>query len=154
MGWGLVLGWLIAYPSERIVSASREMSSSNWVSLTPSVSIREVNKPCVVSIDWFMSVHCSGSTSSDSIVLHPPASAILTWEYCGWLKWVWVFMLSSSKRCFDSQNGRLCHCHVDISVSHDPLSSAQSGQSVGLLLLHIQHSIATYIHGCSIDNYE
>lgn len=38
----------LAYPSERIVSASREMSSSNWVSCTPSVSIREVKRPWVV----------------------------------------------------------------------------------------------------------
>lgn len=34
-----------AYPSDRIVSGSREMSSSNWVFFTPSVSIREVKRP-------------------------------------------------------------------------------------------------------------
>lgn len=43
-----VSGHLLAYPSDRIVSASREMSSSNWVSFTPSVSIREVKRPWVV----------------------------------------------------------------------------------------------------------
>lgn len=35
------------YPSERIVSASMEMSSSNCTSLTPSVSMREVKTPLV-----------------------------------------------------------------------------------------------------------
>lgn len=40
-----VMGRLVAYPSDRIVSASREMSSSNWVFFTPSVSIREVKRP-------------------------------------------------------------------------------------------------------------
>lgn len=36
----------MAYPRDRIVSASREMSSSNWTSWTPRVSIREVKTPC------------------------------------------------------------------------------------------------------------
>lgn len=40
-----VMGHRVAYPSDRIVSASREMSSSNWVFFTPSVSIREVKRP-------------------------------------------------------------------------------------------------------------
>ena len=34
------------YPRERIVSASREMSSSNCTFWTPSVSMREVKRPC------------------------------------------------------------------------------------------------------------
>lgn len=44
-GVGVGGRWYGGYLSERIVSASREISSSNWTSLTPRFSMREVKTP-------------------------------------------------------------------------------------------------------------
>lgn len=70
------------YLSERIVSASSEMSSSNCTFFTPRFSIREVNTPCRLSISLFQAVGGMERrhTSSDSIVLQPAASAIVGTE--------------------------------------------------------------------------
>jgi hypothetical protein len=43
--WGSEKKGRSVYPRDRIVSASREMSSSNWTFCTPRVSMREVNRP-------------------------------------------------------------------------------------------------------------
>lgn len=45
MRWGVGGRWFGGYLSERIVSASREINSSNWTSLTPRFSMREVKTP-------------------------------------------------------------------------------------------------------------
>lgn len=36
------------YLNDRIVSASNEMSSSNWAPFTPRFSMREVKTPCFI----------------------------------------------------------------------------------------------------------
>lgn len=83
------------YLNARMLSGSNWISSSNWTSLTPSCSMRKVKTPC----PWFAKIRIKRRedraeigfvsllglgqaakgrfrlTSSDSIVLHPPAEA-------------------------------------------------------------------------------
>lgn len=47
------------YLSERMVSASREMSSSNWTSFTPRFSMREVNTPWISLLVYYMEYYRS-----------------------------------------------------------------------------------------------
>jgi len=73
-----------------MVLESREMSSSNWTSLTPSCSMREVKTPYgngrISATAMRLRTGASWAvvkTSSDSIVLHPPAeasSAMMFWK--------------------------------------------------------------------------
>jgi hypothetical protein len=77
------------YLKARMVLESREMSSSNWTSLTPSCSMREVKTPYGNGRILATAMSRTGAswavvkTSSDSIVLHPPAeasSAMMFWK--------------------------------------------------------------------------
>src|SRR5438067_735803 len=63
------------YLKARRVSESREMSSSNWTSFTPSCSTSDVNTPYnVLSVVGPEYATEADFTSSDSMVLHPPAA--------------------------------------------------------------------------------